>query len=408
MGWKFVINKKQLFDLNFIVSFISLSYILFLSIYYGLQEQVDFKVFWTAGKEWVNGNNPYLQENQGNPSHPLLNAPTSLYLYGLLSFLDLKMASIVYRLICVGLLIVLTLFICRKLNFSFYLLFPFLALSTPFRTNLGSGQVSLLAAASLIYIVLSFYKEQRINKPAIVFSLFIILTFKPYMLPAAVLLLVLKKKMSLVLLGFAAFIFGVGILEIRFRIIQSWLNNTSRIGQVAIDEDNNSSIISIVSRITNYLSIGVFIYLVVNILLLFLILRYKTSVLILPTLLLTSLVSSIYVHHQDYLLSLVALIILLAILAQTNSKMIDIFQVGLQPNSLILHIATFSLRVLQFYKTKPWSFSWYPLILSFVSAVYWYKGNLHASFLIYDLVYMSTVFLVLIKIYSARKSIIIS
>jgi hypothetical protein len=408
MGWKSVVDIKRLWDINFIVTLISLVYVLFLSIYYGLQEQVDFKVFWTAGRELLNGENPYLKENQGEPGHPLLNSPTSLFLYGMFGLFDLQIAAVVYRLMCVGVLLMLALFISRKIELPFNLIFPFLALSTPFRTNLGSGQVSLLAATSFVYIVLSFYNNQKINKYAIVFSLFVILTFKPYMFPAAIFLLILKNRVSLILFGVGTFIIGIGILELRLNMIHSWIQNTSKIRELSMTEANNSSIISIVSRLTNHLSIGIVFYISINILLFILILKFKVMKIVLPAILSFSLVSSIYVHHQDYLLALVALIILLAMMAQTNSKIIDIFQVGLQPNSLVLHIATFSLRILQFYKTKPSSYSWYPLILSFVSAVYWYQGNLHASFLIYDLVYMSTVFLILIKIYRVRKSNIIS
>ena len=403
-----LVGKKYFRDINFIISFTCVFYILFLAIYYGLQEQVDFRVFWTAGKEWNEGNNPYLRENQGNPSHPLLNAPTSLLLYGILGKFDLQVAAVLYRLLCVGLLLMLTVFVSRKLNMSFYFIFPFIALSTPFRTNLGSGQVSLLAAIAFIYIVLSIYKDQKLNKAAVIFSLFVILSFKAYMFPAAILLLFLRKRIYLVLLGLGTFAFGLVILELRVNIIDSWLENTSRIGAVAINEANNSSIISIVSRLTNNLSFAVIVFLFINTTLFVFLIKDRNEMSIFSNILLFGLISSIYVHHQDYLLALIALIILLSSKAQTNSKIIDFFHVGLQPNSLFLHIVTFSLRVLQFHKIRPRSYAWYPIIFSGATAFYWYQGNIYTSFLIYDLVYMATVFLILVKIYKMRSSVIIS
>jgi hypothetical protein len=403
MALYFKKSKRSFRDVNFIVSFVCLMYIVSLSIYYGLQEQVDFRVFWTAGKEWNEGSNPYLKENQGNPSHPLLNAPPSLLLYGILGKIDLQVAAVTYRLFCVVMLLVLALFISRTIQMSFNLVFPFLALSTPFRTNLGSGQVSLLASIAFIYIVLSLYKNQKINNSAIVFSLFVILTFKAYMFPATIVLLILKKRMSLVIFGILTFVISLLVLEVRIKMLESWVRNTSRIGAVAVNEANNSSIISIMSRITNNLSIGIIVYLIINIVLMYFVIKFRKEVLILPTILILGLVSSIYVHHQDYLLALVALIIWLTYVSRKNSKIFDFFQIGLQPNSLLLHLTTFLLRVLQFNGKKPKNYSWYPLLISSTAAFFWYQGNIDASFLIYDSIYMVISLLIMYRI---RKSII--
>ena len=399
------IKKRNLCDINFLTSVMCLIYILVLAIYYGLQEQVDFRVFWTAGTEWNEGNNPYLKENQGNPSHPLLNAPTSLLFYGILGNFDLQTAAIIYRLLCVTLLLIISIIISRRLLIPFHLVFPFIALSTPFRTNLGSGQVSLLAAISFIYIVLSVYKDQKPNKSAIVFALFVILTFKAYMFPAASVFLILKRKSSLVAFALIAFMAGVVILEIRIEMINTWYANTSKIGEVAIDEANNSSIISIVSRLTNILPLGIISYFFINFSFIFFIIKFKNRFVIFPSVLILGLVSSIYVHHQDYLLALIALIICLSVTSQKNSKLIDYFQIGLQPNSLLLHLATYLLRILQHHKEKPKLYSWIPILFSMVIAFFWYKGNINLSFLIYDSIYMFVLFLVFYKI---RKLITVS
>ena len=400
-----LMGKKHLGNIDFIITVICIVYIIVLAIYYGLQDQVDFKVFWTAGKEWNDGNNPYLKENQGNPGHPLLNAPTSLLLYGILGAFDLKTAAIIYRMFCVGLLLILAFFICRKLNISFHLVLPFLALSTPFRTNLGSGQVSLLATFALIYIVLSFYENKKFNNVAIVFCLFIILTFKAYMFPAAILLLFLRRKKILILLGLSAFITGTLILENRINMINSWLYNTSKIGAVAIDEANNSSIISIVSRLTNNLYLGIIVFLFVNVILLYIVIRSREEMLVLPSILILSVVSSIYIHHQDYILALVALTIWLSYASQRNSRIFDFFQIGLQPNSLLLHLTTFLLRVIQFNGKKPKNYTWYPLLISGTAAFFWYQGDINISFLIYDSIYMVISLLIMYRI---GKSIILS
>jgi len=399
------ILKGALFDINFLTSAFCLIYVLFLAIYYGLQEQVDFRVFWTAGKEWNEGNNPYLKENQGNISHPLLNAPTSLLLYGILGKFELQTAAIIYRILCVILLLIIVVFISHKLSINFNIVFPFIALSTPFRTNLGSGQVSLLATISFIYIVLSVYKDQKIKKGAVIFALFVILTFKSYMFPAAIFFLIIKRKSYLVVFGLIAFIAAVIALEIRIKMITSWLANTSKIGGIAIDEANNSSIISILSRITNFLPLGVIVYFLINVTLLFFIINFRNEVVIFPSVLILGLVSSIYIHHQDYLLALIALIIYLSMASQKNSKLIDYFQIGLQPNSLLLHLSTYLLRVLQYHKEKPKFYSWFPILFSIATALLWFQDNINLSFLIYDSVYMFTVFLVFYKI---RKLVTVS
>lgn len=400
-----LMGKRHLGNIDFIISFICIAYIIALAIYYGLQDQVDFRVFWTAGKEWNEGNNPYLKENQGNPAHPLLNAPTSLLLYGIIGAFDLKTAAVIYRIFCVGLLLILVFFICRKLNMPFYLVLPFIALSTPVRTNLGSGQVSLLATFALIYVVLSVYKDKQLNDIAIVFSLFIILTFKAYMLPAVILLLFLRRKKFLILLGLSAFATVTLILDTRINMIDSWLHNTSKIGAVAINEANNSSIVSIVSRLSNNINLGIIVFLFINVILVYILIKSREEILVMPGILILSLVSSIYVHHQDYLLALVALIIWLSHVSQKNSKIIDFFQIGLQPSSMLLHLVTFLLRVLQFNGDRPRNYSWYPLIFSGAAAFFWHKGNLDESFLIYDSIYMLISFLI---IYRIRKSIITS
>ena len=188
-------------------------------------------------------------------------------------------------------------------------------------------------------------------------------------------------------------------------MINSWLHNTSKIGAVAIDEANNSSVISIVSRLTHNLYLGIVVFLLVNAILLYIVIKSRKEILVLPGILILSLISSIYVHHQDYLLALVSLIIWLSHISQKNSKLIDFFQIGLQPNSLVLHLTTFLLRVLQFNRDRPRNYSWYPLLFSGAAAFFWLKGSIDISFLIYDSVYMLISFLI---IYRILKSINIS
>ncbi len=138
-------------------------------------------------------------------------------------------------------------------------------------------------------------------------------------------------------------------------------------------------------------------YLFLNAALIYFVIKFRNEILILPAILILGLVSSVYIHHQDYLLALVALIILLPFASQMNSKLIDFFQIGLQPNSFLLHLTTYSLRVFQFRKEKPVSYSWFPLCFSLITAYFWYIGKLDTSFLIYDFIYMATVFLILYK-----------
>ena len=384
-------------------------FLLFLTIYYSEQKQIDFAVFWSAGHAAINGKNPYsiaVQEASG--WHMFVNSPSSLLFFGLIGLFPLSIASYIFRILSIIAMMMAAKILHETFDVPKYLIYTVFLLSVPFRTTIGSGQVGLFVLLSTVKLTSQFYKQEDTLKikdlTIAILCCFTILSFKPYMFIGVAIYLFIKKKFLILTYAIAFFIGSTLILSMKYNLLSYWLSNLESVGRVTLLESNNSSIIALSNRVTNQLWLAITIYILVNLFLIIkLITNQHNSVQILVMLFLCITLSP-YVHHQDYLVIIFNSILIHYLFNITNIRKLDSFvAVGLQPNSLAFTLLYEAWKLIDSNK-KNYSMiiSISAIILSLLSAIFWHSNYQLAAFIVYDLTYL---FWMLTLIYTTTKKL---
>lgn len=367
-------------------------------LYYSTREQVDFAVFWTAGNNWNTGRNPYELINQSNPGHPYINAPSGLFLFSLFAKFDLELAGVIFRILSVGLGLVLCYLIERKFSIPILLTLPFMIFSVPFRVTVGSGQVGLIVCFSFFLLFIMELKSKGFDFFIKILLGVIVLSLKPYMFIGYFVYLVLKRcYLQLTLTAFTFLLLNI-LMSPNLFLIREWVLNLRDVGGETFDEANNSSIIALMNRSTGNLALGLLFYAAFNLILIYKLWRNigssKYSIFYTAIL---GIELSPYVHHQDYLLPLFAFLVISSDWSPRMFRILSIWTgVGLQLNSLFIQLIIEFYRNFFYWREKVLPYSVFFLLIGSVSALLWSKGHLEWAFLVYDLNYQIWVFLLVV------------
>jgi hypothetical protein len=203
----------------------------------------DFQVFYKAGIDLRNGINPW--ENRVDPNAMYLNGSSTLIFFSLLSLLPLDWALFFVRLSSLT-LVALAVFFGRDLThkLSAAQLTLFLFLSFPVRSALEYGQLTIIFGAIAFYAL--FKINQKSNETfLVVFSVALIVDFKPHLFIGFMIYLILVKRFKLIVKAFLAWLFFqivVGVFLENFPFIEMLKAVQFRSSTVAEGEDSFSMI----------------------------------------------------------------------------------------------------------------------------------------------------------------------
>jgi hypothetical protein len=375
--------------------------------YYASQPQVDFAVFWTAGQNWNEGRNPYELQNQSNPGHAYLNAPSALFLFSTFARLDLDVAAILFRTISALLGLLLCFIIQRKMAIPVLFTIPVLIFSVPFRVTIGSGQVGLVVSLAFFLLFLLEHKSMKLDFLLKIFLGVVVLSLKPYMFLGYFFFLLFRKSFYQILLTPSVFLFVNFLMSPDFFFIREWLVNIQTAGSFTLSEANNSSILALTNRLTGSFALALFSYLALNIFLIYKLWRIisQTKTAIFYTAILAIELSP-YVHHQDYLLPLFGFFVISNQFSGRISKVLSIWLgVGLQFNSFLIQALIESYRTIISWGEKLARYSLFFLTIGGFTAYQWSLGNLERAFALYDTTYQAWVLaLIVIQIYATKRA----
>ena len=370
----------------------------FYVLYYSTREQVDFAVFWTAGNNWNLARNPYEVINQSNPGHPYVNAPSGLFLFSLFARFDLELAGVIFRIISVGLGLVLCYFIERKYSIPVLLTLPFMIFSVPFRVTVGSGQVGLIVCFSFFLLFIMELKSKTFDLLIKILLGVIVLSLKPYMFIGYFVYLLLKRCHLQLILTTLTFLLLNILISPNLFLIREWILNLRDVGGDTFVEANNSSIIALMNRSTGNLALGLLFYAAFNFFLVYKLWRNigssKYSIFYTAIL---GIELSPYIHHQDYLLPLFAFLIVSSDWEPRMLRILSIWTgVGLQLNSFFIQLIIEFYRNFVYWRERTLPYSIIFLLIGSVSAVLWSQGQLDWAFLVYDTNYQIWVFFLVV------------
>ncbi|MFM1758246.1 MAG: hypothetical protein RL193_823 [Actinomycetota bacterium] len=386
-------------------------YLITLVIYYGIQKQVDFAVFWSAGRAFIKGQDPYsLTAQEASGWHMFINAPTSLIFFGVLGLCPLIVASFLFRIVSI-----LTIYLVARISHSSFgipkhITYSVFLLSVPFRTTIGSGQVGLIVLLAIVKLISLIYQNDLVkNKRNFMIGTvccFSILSFKPYMFIGIAILLLVIRKINLLLISILSFVFVTICMSLKFNLIKLWLSNVAVVGELTLEEANNSSIIAFVNRISNQQWLAIIFYITINALIVCIMLTKSNDFLRISLSLCLSITLSPYIHHQDYLVTIMASLLVCKFYSNSEVRKFEsLLGVGLQPNSLVF---TFIYEIWRFAKRDKVNYSkiisMIAIFLTCFNAICWHVNKLNLAFFVYDGTYIFWVLiLTFITLSKSRK-----
>jgi hypothetical protein len=372
--------------------------------YYGARDQVDFTAFYRAASLFTQGSNPYDRDY----IFYFLNAPSALLILSPLALFNLQLASIVYRCI----MLILLVYLCRRINrdtkLNYLKIFSILVLSTPIRATFGSGLAGVIVAISIWHFAMLILKDNvEYSSFANGFFALGVLSFKPYLFIGIFILYLALRRYKDLLVVTSFFLIINLMLSIDQPLLVYWFENLFARSNGLLSEDGASSIVSIITRIAANFAIGQvfawFIYMLVNLSIVYLIFKTPNTMLKVCFSLTLSISAQLYINHRDYVVLPLIIFILLnhGFKIKHYEVMLYFSRCGLLLTSAVFQLLASVFEPKSRVKAKILLFCCVP---SFVSAFFWSR-NLGISFLIYDISMQITTFIILLNLIQIRKKL---
>jgi hypothetical protein len=372
--------------------------------YYGARDQVDFTAFYRAANLFTEGSNPYDRDY----SFYFLNAPSALIILSPLAFFDLELASIVYR--CISL--ILLIYLCQRINrdtkLNYLQIFSILILSTPIRATFGSGLGGVIVAISVWHLAMLILNDSiKYSSFTNGFFALGVLSFKPYLFIGIFVLYLALRRYSDLLIVTSFFLVVNLILSIDQPLLVYWLENLFVRSDGLLSEDGASSIVSIITRITMYFTIGQIIawpiYIIVNLTMIYLIFNTPNTILKVCFSLTLSISAQLYINHRDYVILPLIVFILLNHGFKINHYEVMLYfsRCGLLLTSALFQFFASVFEPKSRVKAKILLMCCIP---SFVSGFFW-NQNLEISFLIYDISMQIMTIIIFINLIQIRRKL---
>ena len=197
------------------------------------------------------------------------------------------------------------------------------------------------------------------------------------------------------------------MLSIDQPLLVYWFENLFARSNGLLSEDGASSIVSIITRIAANFAIGQvfawFIYMLVNLSIVYLIFKTPNTMLKVCFSLTLSISAQLYINHRDYVVLPLIIFILLnhGFKIKHYEVMLYFSRCGLLLTSAVFQLLASVFEPKSRVKAKILLFCCVP---SFVSAFFWSR-NLDISFLIYDISMQITTFIILLNLIQIRKKL---
>ena len=377
-----VVNLKSH---NHLTSIFSYSYLFIISIFFLNRGLPDYRVFQRAVDDLKAQNNPY---SWNGSELPFMHPPTGLFLFRLFDSIDFLVDGLVITLISIASLIFLVQVIHRLTGTSKVFILTLFIFSTSLRVTIGNGQVGVIATLVFVAALTKLLGEKLTSLDYLIcaFSIIILLSFKPYFALGLFVASIFRRKIIFFILSSISWLLLNLILS--RDLFVSWIRILFDRSQLVDQETNISTLTSILGRGLDIPILGFALQVLFCFALLIMMYLSKnnfgTQFCIISVI---TLVSSPYLHHQDYLLLIPVLAFLVSSTKRTHFGLIGNFIfVGLQPNSVIAHLIALSAFVNSRIEVKFIGWLSLPsLATSVLAALFWRLGRSEHAYLIYDI-----------------------